>query len=32
LGRSLLLDEGIYLAEQGRTTVEEVLEVAYCDE
>jgi type II secretory ATPase GspE/PulE/Tfp pilus assembly ATPase PilB-like protein len=32
LGRSLLLDEGVHLAEQGRTTVEEVLEVAYCDE
>jgi type IV pilus assembly protein PilB len=32
LGRRLLLDEGIYLAEQGRTTVDEVLEVAYCDE
>jgi type II secretory ATPase GspE/PulE/Tfp pilus assembly ATPase PilB-like protein len=31
-GRSLLMDEGIFLAEAGRTTIEEVLEVAYCDE
>lgn len=31
-GRSLLMDEGIYLAEAGRTTIEEVIEVAYCDE
>jgi type II secretory ATPase GspE/PulE/Tfp pilus assembly ATPase PilB-like protein len=32
LGRSLLMDEGIFLAESGRTTIEEVIEVAYCDE
>lgn len=32
LGRGLLLDEGIHLAESGRTTIDEVLEVAYCEE
>jgi type IV pilus assembly protein PilB len=32
LGRSLLLDEGVHLAESGRTTIDEVLEVAFCEE
>jgi type IV pilus assembly protein PilB len=32
MGRGLLMDEGICLAEAGRTTIDEVLEVAYCDE
>lgn len=32
LGRGLLLDEGIRLAEMGKTTIEEVLEVAYGEE
>jgi len=32
LGRGLLLDEGTHLAESGRTTIDEVLEVAYCEE
>jgi type IV pilus assembly protein PilB len=31
-GRSLLLDEGVRLAEMGRTTIDEVLEVAFCEE
>jgi type IV pilus assembly protein PilB len=32
LGHTLLLDEGIRLAESGRTTIDEVIDVAYCDE
>jgi type IV pilus assembly protein PilB len=31
-GRSLLLDEGILMAESGRTTLDEVMEVAFIDE
>jgi type IV pilus assembly protein PilB len=31
-GRGLLLDEGIRLAEAGKTTIDEVIEVAYCEE
>jgi type II secretory ATPase GspE/PulE/Tfp pilus assembly ATPase PilB-like protein len=31
-GRSLLLDEGIIMAESGRTTLDEVMEVAFIDE